>query len=419
MLRLLRSRAVRGVLALTALSVPAGVATAGSTEPDDSSPDSAAPEDTSVTNTDGDASAPPNGTAPEGSAAEGDGGITAPSADDIQFEIDMMLGLVPQEEMEQYWAEQEEEQQLAVQACMNESGFDYEIENYPVMMGGPGGTRRGTAGVRRAVRLRDLDDHGSRVERRWTWRWSTRRRTTRSSTRSPPRSRTRGTRSQMRCQNESYAGQDDIVPQPRCPTDHGGLLFGRRERSTDTRRPGRLGRLHGGSSASRTRPGGDVRGRQRRRRRETTSCTTSSTSRRRGSSHPTTTPSGRPWSTHEIEIAVANARCEPAITETREEVQRDLRDDLIAVWQTIDWSQPPVTYEGEGDVSLMPGESLPAGSDVPEGSTAETTEAGDHARGQRGAAGRSRPRRPHRDHRGVGAPGRDDSPDLGRTDSVP
>ena len=61
---------------------------------------------------------------------------------------------------------------------------------------------------------------------------------------------------------------------------------------------------------------------------------------------------------HEIEVAVANAGCEPAVTETREEVQRDLRDDLIAVWQTIDWSQPPVTYEGEGDVFLMPRRAL-------------------------------------------------------------
>ena len=375
MLRLLRSRAVRGVLALTALSVPAGVATAGSTEPDDSSPDSAAPEDTSVTNTDGDASAPPNGTAPEGSAAEGDGGITAPSADEIQFEIDMMLGLVPQEEMEQHWAEQEEEQQLAVQACMNESGFDYEIENYPVMMGGPGGLEWGTLEFAEQYGFgiwttMDPESSGMDMAMEYT---------------SPndaivnaltPEEQNAWYEVQMRCQNESYAGQDDMYRNP----DVQQIMedFYSDVENDPRTRDAQAGWVDCMEAAGFPYPSQEEMyedvsaGDDERLRAAQPVLRVGGVARR----HPRTTPSGRRLVDHEIEVAVANAGCEPAITETREEVQRDLRDDLIAVWQTIDWSQPPVTYEGEGDVFLMPGESLPAGSDVPEGSTAETTEAG-------------------------------------------
>jgi hypothetical protein len=374
MLRLLRSRAVRGVLALTALSVPAGVATAGSTEPDDSSPDSAAPEDTSVTNTDGDAPAPPNGTAPESSTAEGDGGITAPSADEIQFEIDMMLGLVPQEEMEQHWAEQEEEQQLAVQACMNESGFDYEIENYPVMMGGPGGLEWGTLEFAEQYGFgiwttMDPESSGMDMAMEYT---------------SPndaivnaltPEEQNAWYEVQMRCQNESYAGQDDMYRNP----DVQQIMedFYSDVENDPRTRDAQAGWVDCMEAAGFPYPSQEEMY-------EDVSAGDDESYELHNQFYESeawleSSEDHAQWQAlvdHEIEVAVANAGCEPAITETREEVQRDLRDDLIAVWQTIDWSQPPVTYEGEGDVFLMPGESLPVGSDVPEGSADATTEAG-------------------------------------------
>jgi hypothetical protein len=73
----------------------------------------------------------------------------------------------------------------------------------------------------------------------------------------------------------------------------------------------------------------------------------------------------------EISIAVADATCSPPVAEARETVTAELRPQLVAVWQTIDWDLPPVTFEGEGDMyvfsddSLFGDETVGSGSSVP------------------------------------------------------
>ena len=74
----------------------------------------------------------------------------------------------------------------------------------------------------------------------------------------------------------------------------------------------------------------------------------------------------------EIGVAVANATCAPPLDETREEVIADLRPAFVEVWQTIDWSLPPATYPGEGE--MIVGESDEV---IVEGAPASTEEAPD------------------------------------------
>ncbi len=81
-----RSRAMAGVLTLVAVTTAASAAVAGAAPPDDTSP------------------APPP---------------------DIDFQIDMLLGLVPDDELDEYLRSQDRRFVEAMQACMNEAGFEY------------------------------------------------------------------------------------------------------------------------------------------------------------------------------------------------------------------------------------------------------------------------------------------------------
>ena len=74
----------------------------------------------------------------------------------------------------------------------------------------------------------------------------------------------------------------------------------------------------------------------------------------------------------EIGVAVAHATCGPPVDEIRQAVIADLRPALVDVWQTIDWSLPPVTYPDElmfeesGEVidgTISPVDSSPDGTD--------------------------------------------------------
>jgi hypothetical protein len=57
----------------------------------------------------------------------------------------------------------------------------------------------------------------------------------------------------------------------------------------------------------------------------------------------------------EIGIAVANARCSEGQQEIYREVIAELRPELVAAWQTIDWDLPPVTFAGDGPLATTPG----------------------------------------------------------------
>lgn len=57
----------------------------------------------------------------------------------------------------------------------------------------------------------------------------------------------------------------------------------------------------------------------------------------------------------EIAVAVANVTCSQPLDETRQEVIAELRPEFVDVWMSIDWSVPPATYPGE-DADIGPGE---------------------------------------------------------------
>ena len=69
----------------------------------------------------------------------------------------------------------------------------------------------------------------------------------------------------------------------------------------------------------------------------------------------------------EVQIAVADATCTPPFDEAREAVVADLRPQFAQVWQTVDWSLPPVTYPDD----LPPGAVI----DPQDGETTATTDA--------------------------------------------
>ncbi|CAN5562763.1 hypothetical protein BH24ACT5_BH24ACT5_07110 [soil metagenome] len=55
--------------------------------------------------------------------------VESPYTDEeLEFQLDMMLGLMPDDEVQAYYAEDERERQERIQACMNEAGFDYNLE---------------------------------------------------------------------------------------------------------------------------------------------------------------------------------------------------------------------------------------------------------------------------------------------------
>lgn len=50
---------------------------------------------------------------------------------DIDFQIDVVLGLVPDDELEAYYREVADDMQRQVQLCMNDAGFEYRVESVP------------------------------------------------------------------------------------------------------------------------------------------------------------------------------------------------------------------------------------------------------------------------------------------------
>src|SRR5687768_13719845 len=120
-----RSRVLQVCVALLALAVPVGTVSAG-TEPDDTATDSTEPAGTAAQE-----SGPPSASAPDDTTGDSTGGGQPP--EDMDFQIDMMLGLVPEDEMEDYWAAQNQEREVQVRACMNDAGFEYEPQSSEMM----------------------------------------------------------------------------------------------------------------------------------------------------------------------------------------------------------------------------------------------------------------------------------------------
>ncbi len=110
---MLRSLLARCGAVAAVLAVPVGVVGAASddSEPDGSVPPSAVP----------------------GSSTPADEPTVGPPPGDLDFQVDMMLGLVPQDEMEAYYRDEGVQRELRIQECMNEAGFEYNPENVDEM----------------------------------------------------------------------------------------------------------------------------------------------------------------------------------------------------------------------------------------------------------------------------------------------
>jgi hypothetical protein len=303
-------------------------------------------------------SAAGDGTAPDDSAPSGSVPATLPAderaegapPEDLELQIDIMLGLLPDDQMEAYYREQEVGHQLAIQQCMNEAGFEYNPEDPGTMSADP---------------LADL----SPVEYAEQWGF--------------------GVYTMMDPENSPYTdlGQDYEWPNQEIvdalSTSEQNAWFEVNNRcTTDAYMEDDLWRnpMVQQSIADFY---ADVDNDPR-----TRDAVTAWVACMEEAGHPFASqedmqasivdeelqnefyetaawepdsPSHAEWTAmveQEIGIAVADANCSPALDEARDEVAADLRPALVEVWQTIDWSLPPVTVPGDGEIVEVSGEPI-------------------------------------------------------------
>ena len=368
-----RSRLLHGCVALLALSVPAGVASAGTTEPDDTATDSTEPAETSADGTTTDESGPPSASGPD--ETSGDEPVGQPPADP-EFQMDMMLGLVPQDEMEDYWAQQNQETERGIQQCMNDAGFEYE----PMTVDDVAFDQyNGLSQLEYAQQFgfgmwttMDPDNQQTGPMNEWPNQSVVDALT--------PEEQNAWFEVNNRCSQDAYSGSNDPWSNPMvqqimedfnqdvendsrvrdalaawqaCMADSGHPFANQGEMYEQ---------VYGGDDQEIW----DLQNEFW-----------------ESEAWLETSPDHAQWQAlvdAEIEIAVADATCSPALAEVRQEVTRDLRDELVAVWQTIDWSLPPVTYDEE----MFPGETIveePSGSDVGTSEAGAPTGTGDEPTG--------------------------------------
>ncbi|MGH9136115.1 MAG: hypothetical protein ACRD0G_03590 [Acidimicrobiales bacterium] len=318
-----RSLAIKGASALVVLAVPVGAASAtivDDTEPDGSAPASTIPGETSADEPDDTGGGPPPG--------------------DIDFQVDMILGLVPPDEMEGYWQEQNEQQQLQIQECMNEAGFEYNPETDGMMFEDPLGELSPVEYAEQwgfGVYTMMDPDSSPFADQEWVWPNED------IVNELSPSEQNAWFEVNNRCSNEAYT-QDDPW---RNPMVQQALEDFYTQVETDPR-------MREANEAWRD-------------------CMEAA-----GHPYPSIEDMYDEWygdwedqeefyeaeawepdsAMHaewqalvdlEIEVAVANAECSDGLDEIRQEVVADLRPEFVEVWQTIDWSLPPVTYPGEGE----------------------------------------------------------------------
>jgi len=352
-----RSLVMRGALALAATAVPVGVAVAAGDDstPDESAPTPSGPASSQAQTTEDTESGPPSASEPsdvstddtstEGSAGENGGGMAPPG--DIEFQIDMMLGLVPEDEMNEHWASQNQQQELGIQACMNESGFEYIPQDMSQMV-----FSDPTADM---PRLEYAEQYGFGM---WTtmdpeldpyastgndYEWPNQDIVDALS----ESEQNAWYEVNSRCSMDAYNNADND------PWRNPEVQQAMDDFNSDVENDSRMREAKAAWVACMEEAGHpypsqddmwrDVNG-------DDDDYSLHEQFYESEAWKPTSEDHAQ-WQQlvdHEIEVAVANAGCQPALDEVRDEVQTDLRDDLIAVWQTIDWSLPPVTFEGEG-----------------------------------------------------------------------
>lgn len=316
------------------------------------------------------AASTPDGSPPAPAPADSVGG--APP--DIEFQIDMMLGLVPQEEMDEYYEQQNLAQQEQVQACMNAAGFEYNIDTNSTTFTAPSRS----------------DEEQLEWARQWGFgMWTTMDPETQSA--AYPESQAMDEtwvdpnpflqdmsadeqnawyEQSNRCFEDAYnAPEDDPWSNPMvqqamedfqtwvesdarvreaedawraCMADAGQpfvepdemyqAVFGGGADSND------LQNQFYESEAWRP-----------------------------------DSPDHEQWQSlvdQEIAIAVADATCSPPLNDVMQEVSADLRPRLIEAWQDVDWDLPPVTYP-EIDLGAFPGDTGDVPADAEPGGTAD------------------------------------------------
>ncbi len=329
----------RGLLVAGVTVVPTGVVAA-------SSDDTGSGGDTAV-----DSSSPAETTAGSGSdttdPASADAGGPSPEVD-MDFQIDMMLGLVPDDEMEAYWADQSEAQERSIQACMRESGFEYNIDTQMMSMIDP---RAGMAPLEWAQQYgfgvwTQMDPDNNPYQSMETTEWANQ-----EIVEALSESESNAWfEANNRCSTDAYA-EDDIYRNPMVQQAIEEFY----EEVNNDPRVRDAEEAWRGCMADAGQPfeteqdmydhvyagwnGDEELAELEARFWESEAWTEDS-------------PDHARWQElvdEEIAIAIADATCTPALQEVREEVQRDMRPELVAVWQTIDWDLPPVTFPGEGE----------------------------------------------------------------------
>jgi hypothetical protein len=286
--------------------------------------------------------------------------------DDMEFQIDMMLGLVPEDEMQDYWAQQNQESERVIQQCMNDAGFEYE----------PTGAEDISFDQYNGLsQLEYAQQFGFGM---WTT-MNPENQQTGSMSEWPnqsivdaltPEEQNAWFEVNQRCSEDAYSGSNDPWSNPMVQQIMEDFT---QDIENDGRYRDALAAWQdcmadsGHPFADSEEMYAEVYGSM-----EDQEMWDLQSQFYESEAWLETSPDHDEWQAlvdEEIEIAVADATCTPALTEARNEIQRDLRDELVAVWQTIDWSLPPVTYEE----IMFPGETIveePSGSDV------GTTEAG-------------------------------------------
>jgi hypothetical protein len=279
---------------------------------------------------------------PDDTTGGGDGSAEPPV--DIEFQIDMMLGLVPEEEMNQYYEEQGRERELAIQACMNEAGFEYNPENTADAM--------------------SFDPYNGMSQLEWAQQWGFGMWTTMDPENNPysegsdefvwaneeivsnlsEAEQNAWFEVNNRCSQEAWT-EDDPWSNPMVQqamedfntrVDNDPRIREALETWVDCM--AEAGHPFPSREAMYEAVYGDM---------DDEATWQLQEQFYESEAWEPTSPDHAEWQAlvdEEIEIAVADATCSPPYDQVREVVAADLRPELVAVWQTIDWSLPPVTY---------------------------------------------------------------------------
>ncbi|CAN5562708.1 hypothetical protein BH24ACT5_BH24ACT5_07100 [soil metagenome] len=261
--------------------------------------------------------------------------------EELQFQLDMMLGLVPDDEMQAYYEQDEQKRQEEIQECMNGAGFEYNPETQSgVSFDGQLGLSSLEYAEQWGFGVYTTMDPETNpfndVDQNYEW---------------PNQEIIDGmTEAEQtswftmfdRCQNETYDDQiwnnsdfqrvmEDfntlITTDPRvvaaekawreCMSEAGHPYASQEEMYDEMYSDNQQSDFYESSAWEES------------------------------------SPDHAAWQAavdNEIAVAVANVPCSEGLSEVYQTVSEDLRPQFVELWQTIDWNAPPVTYPDEFSV---------------------------------------------------------------------